>query len=273
MLMITVPHAGESIPEEADWLKSVAPAVLLTDVDRFVDELYRPAAEALKLPMEVMSIHRYALDLNRLPSDIDPESVEGAPPVDPRKAASFVSGFHWVRTTRGEDLMVRPIPMATHRRMVETFYAPFHARVRRMEEELIAQMGLPRFHLDVHSMPSVASTKHKDAGQPRPDIVVSDCSGRSCSAAFKDLVIRAYREQGFDVSYNWPYLGGRMTEAYGDPAHGKHSVQIELKRSLYMDETTREKHAGFAQTVSRIRFALDMIAAGISKLRSESHGR
>src|SRR5687767_164164 len=106
MLMITVPHAGESIPEEADWLKGVSPAVMLTDVDRFVDELYRPAAEGLKLPMEVMSIHRYALDLNRLPSDIDPESVEGAPPA---KATSFISGFHWVRTTQGEPLMLRPI--------------------------------------------------------------------------------------------------------------------------------------------------------------------
>src|SRR5262245_16513786 len=134
MLMITSPHSGETVPAEADWLTNVEPSILLTDVDRFVDELYRPAAEELKLPMESMSIHRYALDLNRLPSDIDPESVEGAPPADPRKAAAFVSGFHWARTTRGEPLIFRPIPMSTHRRLVEKYYEPFHARVRRMEE-------------------------------------------------------------------------------------------------------------------------------------------
>src|SRR3954468_11853853 len=109
MLMITVPHSGETVPEEAEWLKSVHSSVLLTDVDRYVDELYRPAAEELKLPMEVMRIHRYALDLNRLPTDLDPDSVDGAPPVDPRKPTKFVSGFHWTRTTRGEPLMLRPM--------------------------------------------------------------------------------------------------------------------------------------------------------------------
>jgi N-formylglutamate amidohydrolase len=273
MLMITVVHAGELVPPEAGWLKNADRAILLTDIDRFVDQLYRPGAEAFKLPMEVMEIHRYALDLNRLPSDVDSFSVEGVPASTGKKTA-FVSGFHWVKTTQGKPLMLRPISRADHELLVEKYYAPFHERVKRMEEKVVGETGLPRFHIDAHSMPSVASRAHQDAGKERPDIVVSDCSGKSCHPEYKDLVIRAYQEQGFEVSYNWPYLGGRMTEAYGKPEEGRHSVQIELKRSLYMDEMTREKHSGFERISSRIKFALNQIAAGIADrgLRSRLHG-
>jgi N-formylglutamate amidohydrolase len=262
MLMITVPHSGERVPPEADWLAGIQPGVLLTDVDRFVHELYRPASDSLKLPMEVMEIHRYVLDLNRLPTDIDPSCVEGVQPS--ASAKDFVSPFHWTRTTQGATLMASPISLERHRELVALYYEPYHQRVHAMEEELNRLQGLPRFHIDAHSMPSVATSAHKDAGQSRPDVVVSDCSGRSCHPLYKDLVIRAYREQGFEVAYNWPYLGGRMTEAYGKPNEGRHSVQVELKRSLYMDELTREKHSGFERIAGRIRFALGLVVAGIS---------
>ena len=42
------------------------------------------------------------------------------------------------------------------------------------------------------------------------------------------------------------YQGGDLVRTFGDPARGRSSVQVEINRSLYMDEATCEPHAGFA---------------------------
>ncbi len=255
-LMMTVPHSGEVIPPEANWLKGIDPLVLLTDVDRFVDQLYGPASQSLQIPMKVMEIHRYVVDLNRLPSDVDASSVSGAPSGAP---GAYASGFHWVKTTRGQVLLSRPLSPELHEDLVNRYFTPFHRQIQEMEAQLVDRGGLPRFHLDVHSMPSVARGVHRDAGQTRPDVVVSDCSGRSCSAEFKDRVIQAFEMNGFRVTYNWPYLGGRMTETYGKPQEEKHSIQIELNRALYMDEETKEKKSQFSELSGRLTKVLNWI--------------
>ena len=109
-------------------------------------------------------------------------------------------------------------------------------------------------------MPSVGTSEHKDPGQTRADIVVSDCSGTSSSAAFVDLVLAAYARAGLKVAYNWPYLGGRVTEHYGHPDRGHHTVQVELSRALYMNETTKKiepKHLGLQE---KLKAALQYIS-------------
>ena len=44
---------------------------------------------------------------------------------------------------------------------------------------------------------------------------------------------------------NRPYAGGFITEHYGRPKQGLHSVQLELNRCLYLDEARVEKSDGF----------------------------
>jgi N-formylglutamate amidohydrolase len=40
--------------------------------------------------------------------------------------------------------------------------------------------------------------------------------------------------------------------AYSDPKAGRHSLQIEINKRLYMDEKTLEKAPGFARLQSRL---------------------
>jgi N-formylglutamate deformylase len=265
--MITSPHSGEKVPSEAGWLHGLDSQLLLTDVDRFVDELYRPACEVLDIPFVEMETSRYVLDLNRLPTDIDATSVVGA---TSDSESSFASGYHWTQTTLGHPLMKAPISRELHDEITRNYYDPFHRRVREAENHLIQKYGLPRYHIDAHSMPSQGKAVHKDAGQVRPDLVVSDCSGKSCAVGYKDEVIAAFTAQGFQVAYNWPYLGGRMTEQYGRPQENRHSVQIELNRRLYLNEVTKEKLPEFDQTRERIFRALESIHFFLNKGRNSS---
>jgi len=255
-LILTVPHSGEEVPPEATWLTGLEPALLLTDVDRFVHELYEPATRALKLPALVTRVHRYAADLNRFPGDVDSDAVEGA--IEP--SGKFPKGFHWVVTTRGERLMDKPVSRTVHDELVRLYHDRFH-------QELASRLkGRARtYHLDCHSMPSVGTGAHRDGGQKRADVVISDLQGKSATPAYKDLVVGAFRAQGFEVAYNWPYFGGRITERYGQPAQGHETIQIELNRALYMDERTYEKGAEFDSVSRRLTDALREIATGLKR--------
>jgi N-formylglutamate deformylase len=50
---------------------------------------------------------------------------------------------------------------------------------------------------------------------------------------------------GYAVKVNDPYKGVELVRAYSDPKAGRHSLQIEINKRLYMDEGTLQKTPGF----------------------------
>ncbi len=237
MLILSSPHSGEKIPNEASWLEGLDEVTLMYDIDRYIDQLYGPVAQTLKLPFLKAEWHRYAVDLNRLPSDISSDIVIGADAPDGSKA--FASGLHWKQTTGGFDLMNSPITQELHQSLLEKCYFPFHNKLKELLAKSLETHG-KYYHIDLHSMPSQGTKKHRDPGEKRAEVVISDQDGATCSKAFKDLVIEAYNKAGFEVAYNWPYKGGRVVGLYGEPKLEKHSIQVELNRSVYMSEKTKK---------------------------------
>jgi N-formylglutamate amidohydrolase len=47
----------------------------------------------------------------------------------------------------------------------------------------------------------------------------------------------------------------------GQPALNRHSLQVEIRRPLYMDEATRERNAGFAPLQADLSDVLAQVAA------------
>lgn len=255
---VSIPHAGEQVPSETTWLKDLPERVLMCDVDRYVDELYSPACDQLGVPAIIAETHRYVVDPNRLPEDIDQDSVEDSenPP------GKFTIGFHWSQTTTGARLMKRPMSRDLHEQLTKKYYQPFHRKIAQQFSDLQAKGAQKIYHLDAHSMPSKGTSAHRDPGGHRAQIVVSDRDGTSCEAWYKDLVIKAYESVGFEVAYNWPYKGGRITEVYGQPKKNHHTVQVEMNRSVYMDEITKERASGlFEETQKRVFRALATIVS------------
>lgn len=262
-LIISIPHSGEEIPPQTPWLKDLPEEVLMCDVDRFVDLLYAPALTQLAIPSIKTQWHRYAADLNRLPDDVDEASVEG----HPNPAGTYNRGFHWEITTYKHQIMKKPMSVKAHNELVDLVYTPFHMGVRGLFAEQKEKGFQKVFHIDAHSMPSVGTSEHRDPGERRADIVVSDQKGKSCDPRFKDLVIAAYATAGFKVGYNWPYFGGRVTEQYGHPDQGQHTIQVEISRSLYMNEVTKKMGVGRTKEIQeKIEFALRYIKSRLPEL-------
>lgn len=260
---ITIPHSGEIVPPEATWLQGLPEKVVMCDVDRYVDQLYLPTLQTLNITHVIADFHRYVVDLNRLAEDVDASSVEGHknPP------GTIATGLIWVKTTTGIPLLPRPISQRLYQQLVEQYFLPFHNKIEGIYARFQAAGAQRIFHLDAHSMPSMGTDFHRDPGQRRAEIVVSDMEGKSCAGDFKDLVIASYREAGFDVAYNWPYVGGRLTQTYGRPKVGHHSIQVELRRDLYMNEESKRLEPQLAAALKpRLGQAVKAIVEGLESL-------
>ena len=255
-LFVTIPHSGRRIPPEAFWLKTLPHSVLYCDVDAFVDELYGPAVKQLNLTALLFPWHRYAVDANRLPEDRTYRTVEGSAS---RLSHGASTEIHWHQTTRGDLLIKNPLSRKQHQQLMNRYYHPFHQKIQREFEKRKAWGRGAVYHLDLHSMPSVGRTLHKDTGQKRAQVVIGNREGRSAENRFSELVLSSYQKADFKVALNQPYRGGRITELYGRPEKRQHTLQVEINRSLYMDEETGQKSPAFFSVQKQLSEVLTLI--------------
>ena len=71
--------------------------------------------------------------------------------------------------------------------------------------------------------------------------MLGDNHGEACAPGLIDGVERWLPPQGLRVRRNQPYAGGFTTQRYGRPGVGRHALQIEINRALYMDEARHTK--------------------------------
>src|SRR6185295_16618724 len=100
--------------------------------------------------------------------------------------------------------------------------------------------------LNLHSMPADSYEGLQiQSDHPLADFVLGDRDGTTAAPGFTALVAQSLRKRGFSVAINDPFKGVALIARLGRPAERRHSLQIEIHRGLYMDETTRERSAGF----------------------------
>jgi N-formylglutamate amidohydrolase len=89
--------------------------------------------------------------------------------------------------------------------------------------------------------------------------VLGDRDGTTCDPAFTEFVRATLIALGYRVAVNDPYKGVELVRAYSDPARGRHSLQVEINKHLYMDEAAREKHTGFAPLQQNLQRMLEAV--------------
>ena len=71
--------------------------------------------------------------------------------------------------------------------------------------------------------------------------MLGDNHGEACAPDLVDSVEHWLAAHGLRVQRNQPYAGGFTTQRYGRPGLGRHALQIEINRALYMDEARHDK--------------------------------
>jgi N-formylglutamate deformylase len=99
--------------------------------------------------------------------------------------------------------------------------------------------------IDCHSMPHEALDGTVRSGARRPNVVLGDRFGASASREITDHIEAAFTRAGLTVARNTPFAGAYITQTYGRPPRGRHAVQVEIDRALYMNERTVSPNADF----------------------------
>ncbi len=244
-LVLDSPHSGREFP--ADFDAVVSEFDLRDGEDCFVDELYAPATE-LGVPLLAAQFPRTYIDPNRHRGDIDLELIEGG-----HWPHEFVpSGKHrigkaliWRTLDDGRAIYSRRLTVDEVVARVELFHAPYHRAMMQLLDATHARFGAV-YHLNCHSMSAVGGKQAEGGeGKARADFVLGDRDGTSCEPAFTEFVRATLVAMGYAVAVNDPYKGVELVRAYSDPARGRHSLQVEVNKRLYMDEPTRSKREGF----------------------------
>ncbi|MGZ8254927.1 MAG: N-formylglutamate amidohydrolase [Burkholderiaceae bacterium] len=235
-LVLDSPHSGLRFP--TDFHAVVSEFDLRDGEDCFIDQLYLPATE-LGIPLLAAQFPRTYLDNNRHAGDIDLELVEGGHwphTYVPSGKAAIGKALIWRTLDDGRPIYARRLTVEETLARIERVHAPYHGALQQLMNAAHARFGIV-FHINCHSMNSVAGRMGEGGeGSERADFVLGDRDQTTCDPAFTDFVRTALVALGYAVKVNDPYKGVELVRAYSDPARGRHSLQIEINKRLYMDE-------------------------------------
>jgi N-formylglutamate deformylase len=104
---------------------------------------------------------------------------------------------------------------------------------------------------DCHSMPHDALSTAPIVWGRRPNVILGDRFGAACGRWLIDAAADIFTDAGFVVARNAPFAGGYITQTYGRPRQNVHALQIEIDRSIYMDERRIQRSPGFDEIAAR----------------------
>ena len=262
-LVLDSPHSGEWYPDDFDH----APPrhVVRQAEDTHVARLWS-AAPALGATLIEARFPRAYIDANRSLADIDAELLADAwpEPVAPSRKTQQGIGLVWRLARGGMPMYARKLASAEVRARIDRCWRPYHAALDAALADRHRAFG-GVWHVNCHSMPAVGDSLADDPGRERADFVLGDRDGTTCEPAFTALVAATVRDLGYSVAVNDPYKGVEIVRRHGNPAANRHSLQIEVKRTLYMDEVTLETSDGYARLQRDLTRLAETLAAFVGE--------
>lgn len=261
-LLFASPHSGRDYPIEFIAAARLDPLRLRRSEDSFVDELFA-AAPIYGAPLLMATFPRAFCDPNREPWELDPAMFEEDLPAwvntgSPRVGAGLGTIARVVAS--GETIYRGKLRFAEAAERVRYFWQPFHDALSELIETTRRQFGVCLL-IDCHSMPATSM-----APKVAADFVLGDAHGTTCSPQAIRIVEEGLIGLGYTVRRNDPYAGGYITRHYGRPREGVHALQVEISRTLYMDETRIERLDCFGAVRATITTLIAALAAAAPDL-------
>lgn len=235
------PHSGRLYPK--GFLEACAASMIdlrrIEDayVDRLLAEVHLSGA-----PVICGLVARAFVDLNRAESEMDPHMFDNpSPGWFSQRSPRVDAGLGCIPRVafNGAPIYRYKLKREEADRRLDQVYRPYHRALEALLRRAQAMFG-QAWLIDCHSMPAETEPSARS-----PDIVIGDRFGASCSPGLADLVEGLFRARGYSTARNTPYAGGFATLAHGQPPLGRHALQIEVRRRLYLDEASVEPHEGF----------------------------
>lgn len=253
-LVLASPHSGQEYPPGFLAASRLDALTLRRSEDSYVDEIFG-AAPSLGAPLLRARFPRAFLDPNREPFELDPAMFEDPLPEyvnsgSPRVRVGLGTIARVVAS--GDEIYRHKLRFGEAVARIERLYNPYHRALRQLLAATQEKFGW-YILIDCHSMPSVSASPRRTAQPNRVDVVLGDCHGTACHSIVTDTAHRVLRDKGYTLARNVPYAGGFSTLHYGNPSRGGHSLQIEINRSLYMNERNFQRKPQIARLAADMR--------------------
>jgi N-formylglutamate amidohydrolase len=258
-IIFNSPHSGSVYPDEFLSASRIDLPGLRRSEDSFMDELIG-GLSGRGFPTVTVNFPRSYVDVNREPYELDPRMFAGRlPSFANTRSMRVAGGLGTIPRVvgDGQEIYRERLSVDDALARIEALYKPYHRALRRLINKAHQAFGAVVV-VDCHSMPSIGVSRDEPR---RPDVVIGDRYGTSCAPMLADMIQETMGRLGYSVGRNKPYAGGFITEHYGNPASGLHSVQLELNRAIYMDEQRRERSARFSQVAKDFVILAEALAA------------
>lgn len=254
------PHSGRDYPAAFLRQSVLDEREIRTSEDAFVDQLLG-SVPRFGAPLLVADVPRAYVDLNRACDELDPALVEGVARRGHNPRVSSGLGVVPRVVAGGKPIYRGTIARSEAEGRIDRCWHPYHAQLLALLDETRTRFG-EAILLDVHSMPHEAIESIASLGVRRPEVVLGDRFGASAGGDIVDRIEAAFQAAGLRVMRNAPFAGAYVVQTYGRPSARLHAVQIELDRSLYMNEREIRPNGNFAG----FRRVLDGVLAEIASL-------
>ena len=253
------PHSGRDYPWSFMRHTILNDHEIRTSEDAYVDRLF-DSAQQFGAPFIKAGAPRAFVDLNRSAEELDPALIEGVRRVghNPRVASGL--GVIPRVVSNGRAIYRGKLPMVEAERRIALYWRPYHEQLKNLLDQSHKEFGTAVL-VDCHSMPHEAAAGAKRSNGVKPDIVLGDRFGASADPDLVDRIEAAFTSAGLNVARNTPFAGAYITQQYGRPSRGHHAIQIEIDRSIYMDEATIRPNENFRAFRQLLRGVTAEIAA------------
>lgn len=244
-VIFSSPHSGRNYPWSFLRKSVLDELAIRSSEDAFVDLLFADVP-SFGAPLLSAIAPRAFVDLNRSREELDPAVIEGVPRsgLNPRVASGL--GVIPRVVSGGRQIYRGKIPKHEAVSRLMRYWQPYHDALEGLISENCRLFGQAVL-IDCHSMPHEAIGDSNRRNGPKVDVVLGDRYGAAANGEIVDRIEAAFVAAGLSVARNVPFAGAYVAQHYGRPSLNRHAVQVEIDRSLYMDEKRVRPNTGFTE--------------------------
>ncbi len=254
------PHSGRVYPRAFLDRIILDERLVRSSEDAFVEEIFASSIEQ-GAPLLAADAPRAYVDLNRAPEELDPALIQGVRRVAHNPRISSGLGVIPRVVANGRPIYSGKITLAEAHARINGSWRPYHDALQTLLDESHRDFG-EAILIDCHSMPHEALENIGSPGSARPDVVLGDRFGAAAAAPVVEQIEAAFTRAGLRVARNMPFAGAYVAQHYGRPSRKQHAVQVEIDRSLYMNErriVPNADYAAFCQLIAGVVADIAMI--------------
>lgn len=258
-VVLSSPHSGTSFP--AEFLKNsvLSEKELRASEDCFVSEIMRKASDA-GIPMLSMNIPRTFVDVNRDKIEIDDKMLFDAPKkqdsIGSRRCRVGLGVIHRI-VYQNKNIYDGLLSSKEVNERIKHVYDPYHKRLKQLVDKCVRKFGFCLL-IDCHSMPSMICNIMNES---KPlDFCLCTLFDESCPTQMSEFLSRQLEARKYRVEFNRPYAGAYIAFNYCQPRKNIYTLQIEINRSIYMNEKLYTKNKNFQHVSNDICDAVIQLA-------------